>query len=218
MSLFVTLQYMKKSSPQPPVGGADDDPGARILDVLHTEDAANKAFEGAGVQFFRLMMALEDPAETGKPPGEWSGEVFRRLMDFLNNAHALMALTGEMAALIGERPVHAQTPAGSFLEELRTCMKHRATPRMALTQHPPPSPQKCVLRMELLEMISWPHWSASARRFLHLHQPALPLHAAVQEYQQMLRMFRQRTLRTFRENFSEILAAAPPLPVMMHIM
>ena len=72
--------------------------------------------------------------------------------------------------------------------------------------------------MHLSEMLSWPHWSAPARHFLHQHQPELPLFKAMHDYLQMLRMFQQRTVRHFRQAFAEVLACAPPQPVMISLM
>jgi hypothetical protein len=104
------------------------------------------------------------------------------------------------------------------LEEIRTCMKHRQSPGMRLAHFEPPAPRLRVLCMNVSEMNSWPHWSAPARQFLHQHPPDLALFTAVHEYQQTLRMFRQRSLRDFRSKFAEILACAPRAPVMMQIM
>jgi hypothetical protein len=154
----------------------------------------------------------------GKPADQWHGEVFRLLLEFLNAAHSLTARVNEMAALSGGGEVPPAGPLATFMEEIRTCMKHRTTPRMTLQHFASPAPKLRVLQMHVQEMLSWPHWSEPARRFIHHHQPDLSLFTAVHEYQQTMRMFRLRAERQFRSVFEEIVASAPCPLVMMPMM
>lgn len=194
--------------------------------ALRANDAAYSAFESAGVQVMRLVTMLEDPANPldrsagGKPDAEWFAEVFRRMLEFLNAAHSVaghceamapkdLTLHGEVCAL--REAVFAGSPLARFMEEIRTCMQHRPVPPMMLADGSSPA-QFRVLRLSVADMPSWPHWSPPARQFLHQHLPALPLRALLHDYQQMVRMFRQRAVRGFREVFAAEIAAAPPPP------
>lgn len=163
--------------------------------ALQANDVANSAFESAGIQVLRLVVRLEHP---GDAPAEQDAEVLRRFLVFLNAAHALVTQTAGMAAA-----VFPMNPLAHFMEEFRTCMKHRAVPRFRLLRFAPPAPRLVALHMEVAEMPAWPHWSPAARQFLHLHLPALPLHAALHDYQQAVRMFRQRAVRCLRAVMAE---------------
>ena len=180
----------RSRTPPPP-----EDPAVRMARALQANDVANSAFESAGIQVLRLVVRLEHP---GDAPAEQDAEVLRRFLVFLNAAHALVTQTAGMAAA-----VFPMNPLAHFMEEFRTCMKHRAVPRLSLIRLAPPAPRLVALHMDVSEMPAWPHWSPAARRFLHQHQPALPLHSALHDYQQAVRMFRQRAVRCLRAVMAE---------------
>jgi hypothetical protein len=203
---------------------APESPSPRVSQALQANDAANSAFESAGIQFLRLVNRLESPEAAPELPHD---EVLRRLLEFLRAAHALVTQSSAMSEMESSlqqevtamrEAAFAVDPRARFMEEMRTCMQHRTAPRLSLAHFTAPAPKLCALHMEVSQMLCWPHWSEPARRFLHQHQPSLPVFAAVHGYQQAVRMFRQRALRSFRRTFAEAIAAAPPPPVMMRIM
>jgi len=203
---------------------ASESPALPVSQALQANDAAYAAFESAGIQILRLVHQLEAPGAGTELPHD---EVLRRLLEFLHASHALVTQSSVMAEMEGSlqqeicalrEAAFSCSPLARFMEEIRTGMTHRAAPRLSVTHFPPPAPKLCELQMDVSAMLAWPHWSAPARQFLHQHQPALAVCSAVHDYQQAVRMFRQRAVRSFRRTFAAALAAAPPPQVMIRLM
>ncbi len=201
-----------------------ESPALAVSQALQANDAAYSAFESAGIQVLRLVEQLESGDAATELPHD---EMLSRLLEFLDAAHALVSHSSVMSGLESALQTEVTAlreaafgfdPLAKFMEEIRTGMTYRAAPRLTLAQFTAPAPKLRELCMEVGEMLHWPHWSEAARRFLHRHQPALPVFRAVHDYQQAVRMFRQRAVRSFRRTFAEVIAAAPPPPVMMRIM
>jgi hypothetical protein len=221
---------MKSGAPATPdilfphMNPAPDPSAPTVSQALQANDAAYSAFESTGVQILRLVSRLESPEAAPELPHD---ELLRRLLEFLHAAHFLITQSSAMAEMDGalhqevavlRDAAFAVDPMARFMEEIVVGMKHRAAPRLSLAHCAAPAPKRCALHMDVSQMLFWPHWSEPARRFLHRHQPSLPVFPAVHGYQQAVRMFRQRAVRSFRRTFAEAIAAAPPPPVMMRIM
>jgi hypothetical protein len=200
-------------------GRIEAHPGTPIIRAYNACEAARDVFEVSALQLRRFVLSLEDPADPlgvhsveGLPALEGSRpEIFRRLFKLIGAVEALVQRTRD--AMNGEfvdecrRQEHEHAidaafesdPLTQFLRGLREYVRQRGEPALNIARYQPPAPSQLGLYLDAMAMLSWERWNSHARRYLHQHQPRLPLLGMMDSYEQKARTFRHRFAARFRE-------------------